>query len=78
LVILGAFERRNIELMAARSSNQIYWAACIAAVLWALFVFAIDAAQAHPDWTTSTPVAIGGAVVIWICGRAVRYVLDGR
>jgi hypothetical protein len=76
LVVLAAFERPNIELMAARSANQIYWAARIAAVLWALFVFAIDAAQAHPDWTTSTPVAIGGALVIWICGRIARGILS--
>jgi len=76
LVVLAAFKRRNIELMAARLANQIYWAACIAAVLWAFFVFAIGAAQSHPDWTTSTPVAVGGAFVIWICGRAARYVLS--
>jgi hypothetical protein len=76
LVVIAAFEKRNIELMAARSANQIYWAACIAAVLWALFVFVIGAAQAHPDWTTSTPVAIGGALVIWICGRTVRHILS--
>jgi hypothetical protein len=76
LAVLAAFERRNIELMAARFANRIYWAACIAAVLWALFVLAIGAAQAHPDWTTSTSVAIGGALVIWICGRAARYVLS--
>jgi hypothetical protein len=78
LVVLAAFETRKIDQMAARFAKPIYLAACIAAVLWAFSVFAIDAAQSHPDWTTSTPVAIGGAVVIWICGRAARYVLDGR
>jgi len=64
--------------MAARLANAIYWAACIAAVLWALFVFAIGAVQTRPDWTISTPIAIVGAVVIWIIGRAIRYVLAGR
>jgi hypothetical protein len=59
--------------MAARFANAIYWAACIAAALWALFVFAIGAVQTHPDWTISTPIAIVGAVVIWIIGRAARY-----
>jgi hypothetical protein len=76
LVVLAAFERRNIGLMAARSATQIYWAACIAAVLWALYVFAIDAVQAHPDWTTSTPIAIGGPLAIWICGRIALYILS--
>jgi hypothetical protein len=64
--------------MAARLANAIYSTACIAAVLWALFVFAIGATQTHPDWTVSTPIAIVGAVVIWIIGLAARYVLAGR
>jgi hypothetical protein len=42
------------------------------------FVFAIGAVQTHPDWTISTPIAIVGAVVIWIIGRAARYVLAGQ
>ena len=61
--------------MAARFANAIYWTACIAAVLWAAFVFAIGAAQTHPDWTISAPIAIAGAFVIWIIGRAARYLI---
>jgi hypothetical protein len=64
--------------MAARIANAIYWAACIAAVLWAFFVFAIGAAQTHPDWTISSSVAIAGAFVVWVIGRAARYVLVGQ
>jgi hypothetical protein len=64
--------------MAARFANAIYWTACVAAVLWAAFVFAIGAVQTHPDWTISTPIAIAGAVVIWIIGRAIRYVFAGQ
>jgi hypothetical protein len=64
--------------MAARLANAIYSAACIAAVLWALFVFAIGAVQTHPNWTISTPIAIVGAVIIWIIGRGARHVLAGR
>jgi hypothetical protein len=64
--------------MAARLANAIYSTTCIAAVLWALFVFAIGATQTHPDWTVSTPIAIVGAVVIWIIGLAARCVLAGR
>jgi hypothetical protein len=76
LFVLAAFKTRNIERMVARFAKPIYWAACIAAVLWALFVFAIGAVQTHPDWTTSTPVAIAGALVIWICGRIARGILS--
>jgi hypothetical protein len=61
----------------ARLANAIYWASCIAAMLWAVFVFAMGAVQTHPNWTISTPIAIVGAVVIWIIGRAIRYVLAG-
>jgi hypothetical protein len=64
--------------MAARLANAIYSAARIAAVLWALFIFAIGAVQPHPNWAISTPIAVVGAVVIWIIGRAARYVLTGR
>jgi hypothetical protein len=76
LFVLAAFKTRNIELMVARFAKPIYWAACIAAVLWTLFVFAFGAVQTHPDWTTSTPVAIGGALVIWICGRIAGSILS--
>ncbi len=34
------------------------------------FIFAIGAVQTHPNWAISTPIAIVGAVVIWIIGRA--------
>jgi hypothetical protein len=64
--------------MAPRLANKLYWTACVLAALWALFVFAIDAKQLHPNWTISTPIATGGAFVIWIIGRAARYVLAGK
>jgi hypothetical protein len=67
-----------LSQMAARLANAFYLAACIAAVLWALFIFAMGAVQAHPNWAISTPIAIVGAVVIWIIGRAARYGLSGR
>jgi hypothetical protein len=43
-----------------------------------IFVFAMGAAQTHPDWTISTPTAIVGAFVIWSIGRAIRYILNRR
>ena len=37
----------------------------------------VSANVAHPDWTIFAPVAITGAFIIWIIGRAVRYLLAG-
>jgi hypothetical protein len=64
--------------MAARLGIVIYWAACVAAVVWAAFVLVSTASLAHPDWTIYTPIAVVGAVVIWGFGRAARYVLARR
>lgn len=64
--------------MVARLGDLIYWAACIAALLWTIYVLIVTATYAHPDWTISAPIAIVGAVVIWSVGRAARYVLAGR
>ena len=55
-----------------------YRAACIAAVLWAIFVLVVAPALAQPDWTIWTPVAAAGAVAIWGIGRAARYLLSGH
>ena len=64
--------------LAACLGKVIYWAACLAAPLWALFVLMTSANQAHPDWTIFAPIAILGAIVIWSLGGAARYLLAGR
>ena len=64
--------------MASRLGSVIYWVACVAAVLWAVFVLIAASTLAHPDWTISTPIALVGAVVVWGLGRAARYVLSKR
>jgi hypothetical protein len=38
-----------VELNGGSSRKCNLWAACVAAVLWAFFVFAMGAAQTHPD-----------------------------
>jgi hypothetical protein len=63
-------------MMAARLGNILYWTACAAAVLWALFIFAATATLERPDWTIGTPVAIAGSFVIWGIGRVVRRFLS--
>ena len=61
--------------MGSRLGNVIYRVACIAAVLWAVFILIATSNLAHPDWTISTPIALVGAVVVWGLGRAARHVL---
>jgi hypothetical protein len=57
--------------------NWLYWASCGTALPWVFFVLFVSANVAHPDWTIFAPVAIIGASIIWIVGRAVRYLLRG-
>jgi len=67
--------RNDATSKAARLGNLIYWTACIAALLWAIFVLMATADLPHPDWTISTPIAMVGAAIIWSCGFAARYIL---
>ena len=40
-------------------------------------ILVLTATLPLPDWTIATPIAAGGAVLIWSIGRAARYVLSG-
>lgn len=64
--------------MSARFGDVLYLTACLAAVLWAAFVFVVTATLALPDWTIATPVAAVGALVIWSFGRVARHFLTRR
>ena len=55
-----------------------YRTACLAAVMWAVFIFVVTATLEPPDWTIATPIAAVGALVIWSFGRAARYFLARR
>jgi hypothetical protein len=68
-------QRTEVTSVTARVGNFIYWAACIAALLWAVFVLTMTGNLPHPDWTISTPIAIVGAALIWSFGVAARYLL---
>ncbi len=55
--------------MAARLGDVVYRTACLAAVVWALFIFIVTATLALPDWTLATPlrplgVSLFGAWVV--------------
>jgi hypothetical protein len=56
--------------MSACLGDRLYHTACLAAVVWAAFVFVATATLALPDWTIATPVGAVGALVIWSFGRA--------
>ena len=64
--------------MSARFGDVLYLTACLAAVVWAAFVFVVTATLALPDWTIATPIAAVGALVIWSFGRAARHFLTSR
>jgi hypothetical protein len=59
--------------MVERLGDVLYRAACIAAVLWAIFILVVAPALAQPDWTIWTPIAAAGAVAIW--GVVVRFAI---
>jgi uncharacterized RDD family membrane protein YckC len=68
-------QRTEVTSVTARVGYFIYWVACIAALLWAVFVLIVTGTLPHPDWTISTPIAIVGAALIWSFGVAARYLL---
>src|SRR6476619_4246225 len=64
--------------MSSYLGTMIYRGACVAAVVWAVVILLWSAYLARPDWTIYTPIAVGGAAVIWGFGRAAHYLLLRR
>ena len=67
--------------MSSYLGTMIYRVACVAAVVWAVVILLWSAYLARPDWTIYTPIAVGGAAVIWGFGRALpitSYLGDRR
>ena len=62
--------------MAARLGNVLYWLACVGAVL-ALVLAVVVAVNPGANAQLWIGVYTAAAVVIWLVGRAVRYVLAG-
>lgn len=63
--------------MAERLGNALYWASCAAAVLWSAIAFYAESISATPRWGVALTAGLGVSVVIWLGGRAVKYVLGG-
>jgi len=74
-------EKENLpqkpSTMLERLGNVIYWASCIFATIFFLYLYtAAEAAQY--DIATRLVTAILAAIAIWLCGLASRYVLANR
>jgi hypothetical protein len=64
--------------MAARLGDVLYWAACLIAGLFLVlaggqFVFGGDS-----DRVIFAIILLAIAIITWLIGRAIRYVLAGR
>ena len=66
--------------MAARLGNVIYWLACAVAVLMLAVVPIALLIEARDEaWWIDTAIhVIAPAILIWLAGRGVKYVLAGR
>jgi hypothetical protein len=59
----------------------LYWAACLAAALILLSLPSLKSeTQSWKDFLLHSDISyfVGFAVLIWLVGRACRYVLSGR
>jgi uncharacterized membrane protein YuzA (DUF378 family) len=66
--------------MLNRLANVIYWAGCLAAGLFGLFIV-VGLVRKMLGYTTDWEIlayAVALALGAWVSGRAVRYVLSGR
>jgi hypothetical protein len=67
--------------MAARLGNVLYWIGCIVAALILLYDGVLlsleEPTQLARDFSVFVFIAIA-ALVVWLIGRACRYVLSGR
>ena len=60
---------------AARLGKIIYWAFCIAAVLWLAVALWSDRGNIS-EWDMPVFLMIfGGAIILWVIGFALRYLL---
>jgi hypothetical protein len=62
--------------MIARLGNVLYWIGCAAAVLWlALSLYGVS--SKHSVDAIYIIAVVGPALVFWLAGRALRYILSG-
>lgn len=67
--------------MTTRLANVIYWAGCVLALIWVAFMLCSMATNPINPVGLLGPtlfLTFGGAAVIWLIGRAIRYVMTGK
>ena len=64
--------------MSVRLGHVIYWVACGLAVLWVILAFVASSTRSVPEWWFDGTIGIVGGCVIWLIGRACRYILSGN
>jgi hypothetical protein len=65
--------------MIARLGDVLYWAACVVAVSWlAFWLYAIGISGGRCNTVVGLAITFGGAAVIWMIARAIRYVLMAK
>jgi hypothetical protein len=66
--------------MAARIGNVLYWLGCAIATLIAIFAAAIYIAEGrtHSDGLFVFAVFMAAAILSWVIGRALQYILSAR
>jgi hypothetical protein len=63
------------EELITRLGNVIYWTGCALAIVW--IGFSLFASGYEPRWGIWVEVGLGGAAMIWVLGRSIKYVLSG-
>ena len=66
--------------MAARIGNVLYWLGCAIAVVIAVFAVAIYIVdgRTHSDGLIVFAVFLAAAIISWVIGRALQYILSAR
>jgi hypothetical protein len=65
--------------MTTRLANVIYWTGCALAFMWLGYVLlSMGTSPITADLGAILAVAFCGATVIWMIGRAIRYVMIGK
>ena len=61
--------------MMARFGNGAYWSACVFAAVWLPMIVGLQRNEADPEWGNAWIAGLAGAAIIWVSGRAIRYIL---
>ena len=69
--------RPNDPDRTTRLANVTYWAGCVLALIWPA-IWLHDGPIYYRTQGLVLAIAFGGAAVIWMIGRAIRYVWIGK